>query len=373
MKIPSLKVSFGNEEVRKEIIANIEECLATGMVSQGKFVQQFEECLAKKVGVKHAIAVNSGSSAIEIVMRTLGVKGKDVLVPTNTFLATAAGVIFAGGNARLVDVDPKTFSVSLEELKKRVTDNTAGVIIVHIGGIITPEMEKIKEWCDERGIWLYEDAAHAIGCSLNGTYAGTFGIAGSYSLFATKVITCGEGGAIVTNDDDLAAKIRLFRNHGKPESWETFHTSVGSNYRMSDIVGTIALSQIERLDEVITERERIADVYSKLLEEKMPELEIIKPADVCNWYKYIVLLPEGIDRKTLKDKMKEKGISLQGEVYGIPLHRQPIAEELGFVGEYPKADDVCSRHICLPLYPGLTEDQLSIIIDELCATINELK
>ncbi|PJI10257.1 MULTISPECIES: DegT/DnrJ/EryC1/StrS family aminotransferase [Clostridium] len=371
MDIRSLKISFGKEE-RKSILNKIDECLSTGQISQGKNVEKFENEVAKYIGVKHAIAVNSGSGAIEVVMRVLGVKGKEVLIPTNTFMATATGVMFAGGKVKLLDADPKTFSVTLNEIKRKVTKNTAGVIIVHIGGIVTPEIIKIRNWCEKQGLWLYEDAAHAIGSSLNGKFAGTFGVAGSFSLFATKVITSGEGGVIVTNDDKIAEQIKLFRNHGKPKPWETYHTQLGSNYRMNELTSVIALSQFERLDEIINIRQKIADRYTEMIEKLIPEVTIVKPNDRCNWYKYIVLLPKGVNREIIKEKMKDRGISLQGEVYAIPLHKQPIAKELGFKGDFPNANDICSRHICLPIYPSLTNDEIEFIVNTLSIIIHEI-
>ncbi|BCJ94858.1 aminotransferase DegT [Anaerocolumna cellulosilytica] len=371
MNIPSLKIKFEDEE-KSFILREIEECLTTGQLSQGTKVLRFEEELASFVKVKHAVAVNSGSSAIEVMMRTLGVEGKEVLVPTNTFLATAMGVLLAGGVVRLVDTDPKTFSVSLEELKKRVTKKTTGVIIVHIGGIITPEIDKIAAWCKQEGIWLFEDAAHALGSTLNGKHAGSFGIAGEYSLFATKVITSGEGGSIVTNSEELTEKMRLYRNHGKPKPWETYHTQVGANYRMSEITSIMAYSQLKRLGNILQEREAIAKRYTDMLKSNS-ELTLINPMCNSNWYKYIILLPKGIERDLLKQKMKEKGVNLQGEVYGVPLHRQPIAVQLGFEGDFSNADDVCSRHICLPIYQDLTVEQQDYIVTVLQDTLENIK
>ncbi|HHV28108.1 MAG TPA: DegT/DnrJ/EryC1/StrS family aminotransferase [Clostridium sp.] len=372
MEIKSLKISF-SEEDRAWITDRIDECLATGQLSQGKFVMEFEEELKKYLNVKQAIAVNSGTGAIDLVMKILDVNNKDVLVPTNTFLATAVGVKFSGGNVKLVDIDPKTLSVSLKSLKERVTKNTAGVIIVHIGGIVTPEIEDIREWCDRNGLWLFEDAAHAIGSSFHGKFAGTFGIAGSFSLFATKVITSAEGGAIVTNDDELAEKIKLFRNHGKPKPWDTYHTSLGSNYRMHEITAIIALSQLRKLDKIIQERDRIANMYTEKIKQHLPELELILPEDRSNWYKYTAMLPNEIDREVVKSRLKEKNINLQGEVYGIPLHKQPIADMLDSYKNFEVADNVCSRHICLPIYQGLTDSEINYVVEELAKVIAELK
>ena len=222
--IPPLKVVFSKSD-RREIIEKIDHSLKIGYVAMGKNVEEFEIAFAKYNNSKHAISVSSCSSALELMMRALNVKGKDVLVPDNTFLATAAGVMLAGGNARMVDVEKHTFSISLNEIKKRRTSKTVGVIIVHVGGIISPELPKIKKWCDDNKLWLIEDCAHAHGSELKGEKSGTFGLAGAF-LFSTKVITSGEGGMIVTNNDDFAKKIKLMRNH-ENQSLEKFAYGFG--------------------------------------------------------------------------------------------------------------------------------------------------
>lgn len=363
MKIPPLKINFKKDE-REWILERIDKILKTGQLSQGVNVSEFEDKFAEFVNAKYAIAVNSGTSSIEIVMRCLEIEEKDVLVSTNTFLATASAVKFAGGNVVLMDCDRTTMSVNLEEIKKRVTKNTAGVIVVHIGGIITPEIVEIKKWCDDNGLWLFEDAAHAHGSQLDGKHAGTFGIAGSYSLFATKVITSGEGGVIVTDSEELANKAKLLRNHGKPEAWVTYNVDLGSNWRMSEILGVIALSQTNQLPDILKIRSKIADKYTELMNQYLPELEVIRPKGVCSWYKYIVLLPDHVDRDTIKQKLRQEEIGLQGEVYATPLHQQPVAVKLGVDPNetYETADDICSQHISLPMYLSITDEEMEQVV-----------
>jgi perosamine synthetase len=370
--IPALKISI-DEEQRRWILERIDECLMNGQLVQGKYVKQLEEKFARYAGVKHAIAVNSGTGAMEIVMRILGVEGKEVIIPTNTFCATATGVLFAGGRVNFADVDPETLSVSLEAIQRRVTEDTAGVVIVHIGGIIAPEIVKIQKWCEENNLWLYEDAAHAHGCWLNGKHAGTFGIAGSFSFFATKVMTSGEGGMIVTNDSEIARKAALYRNHGKPEPWVSYHVLAGSNWRMNEIAAIIGLAQLDRLERMIEKRQEIARQYNSFIYKRLPDIKIIVPQNKTNWYKYILVLPSGIDRETLKQKMAEKGIKMQGEVYGLPLHNQPIFKDLALAESFPVADDICRRHICLPLYTELTRGQVDTVCLALESVLTEMR
>jgi perosamine synthetase len=369
LKIPPIKVVFGDEEI-EEIQVRVAEVLRSGMLAQGKYVEEFEERWAAYLMAKHTVAVSTGSGAIEIAMRVLGVRDREVLVPVNTFAATAIGVLYAGGEARFVDSDVRTFSVGLSDLKARRTTKTAGVIVVHVGGIITPQIKEIRNWCAEEGLWLIEDCAHAHGSSREGKRAGTFGIAGCFSFFATKVMTTGEGGMITTNDESFAAEARLLRNHGKPQPWVSFHERLGSNWRMAELNAILGLSQLKQLDAFITWRERIASFYSDWLTQ-MPGLTPVVPEGRSSWYKYIVLLPEGISREELKRRMKARGVSLAGEVYETPLHRQPIFANQA-AGQFPNADYICDRHICLPIYYGMTEEEARFVIDSLGACLKEI-
>jgi len=369
VQIPPLKVVFPEQD-RREILQRIDKCLTAGRVAQGENVQEFEETFARYVGAKHSVAVSSGGAAIEVAMRLLDVKEREILVPTNTFAATAMGVILAGGLVRLVDVKATTFAASLESLKAGVTSKTVGVILVHIGGLITPEIEKIRRWCEERGLWLFEDAAHAHGSNLNGKMAGRFGVAAAYSFFSTKVVTSGEGGMIVTDDDDLARGARRLRDYGKSDPWVSFHTEIGANWRMAEFCAAVGLVHLKRLDEFIAWRENTAKLYTKLLQGVRGVTPVL-PAGRSSWYKYIVLLPNGVDQDRVKADMKARGIGLSGGVYETPLHRQPAFQE--FQGEFPVADDICRRHICLPLYYGMTEEEAQHVVEVLKEVFDTLK
>jgi perosamine synthetase len=360
MRVPAARVVF-DDDARREILARIDDCLTTGMLAQGKYVREFEQRWAEYTGAKYAIAVNTGSSAIEICLRIIGVEGKKVLVPVNTFAATATSVLLAGGRVKFVDIDPTTLSLSLRELESRLTPQTTGAIIVHIGGVITPEIEEIASWCRDRGLWLFEDCAHAHGSENNGRRAGSFGIAGAYSFFATKVMTSGEGGMIVTSDEVIAQRAVRLRDHGKPEPWVSYHTDLGTNWRMSELNAAVALSQLARLDDFIAWRDRIARLYTELLRD-VPQVTPISPNAGTSWYKYILLLDAKIDRDKLKQSMAEQGVSLSGEVYSTPLHKQPIFKDMSHES-FPVAEDFCRRHICLPLYYGMSQEEAEFVVD----------
>ena len=368
MKIAAQKITFSPTD-QEEILRRIGCILSTGQIAQGKNVQEFEDSFAKFVNAKYAIAVSSGGAAIGIGMRLLEVQDKEVLVPVNTFVATATEIMLAGGSIRFVDTDPSTFSVSLAALQGAKTPRTAGVIIVHIGGIINPEIEEIQSWCKEQGIWLFEDAAHAHGSNLNGKQSGKFGCMAAYSFFATKVITSGEGGMLVTDDEELAERARCFRDYGKPQPWVSYHTEIGSNWRLSEFSAAVGVVHLKRLEEFINWRQKIADFYTVALQ-NIKALTLVLPQSKSSWYKYIVLLPSNINRSELKTIMKNKGVSLPGGVYEIPLHQQPIFQDV--VDEFPQANDVCSRHICLPIYFELTEQQAEYVVTTFRESLAEL-
>jgi perosamine synthetase len=367
--VPAAQIEFRADD-RQWIADRIQEVLATGQLTLGQYGRSFEEKFAEYCGVKHAIAVNSGTASLEIALRALGVDGKDVLVPANTFFATAAAVIHAGGRPVLMDTDPETFGTSPEEIERRITPNTAGVIVVHIGGIVSGRMREIQALVERKGLWLVEDAAHGHGASFDGTSAGAFGAAGSFSFYPTKVMTSGEGGMITTNDDRIADEARIYRDQGKASFTQNAHTRLGYNWRLSEPHAIIGVRHLERLPEMVVARQRIAAIFDEGLKglSGLSPLAIPDGA-VCNYYKYIAVLPEALDRKALKAQLKEGyGVSLAGEVYEDPIQRQPIFEQYDD-GSLKVSEDICARHICLPVFSTMTDEQAHQVIDALKRTL----
>jgi len=355
--VPAARIQFLPED-RAWISERLEEILASGQLTLGKYGTQFERKFADLCGCRHAIAVNSGTSALEIILRVLGVGGKEVLVPTNTFFATAAAVIHAGGRPALIDMDPESFGIRPEDIEKRLTPKTVGVIVVHIGGIVSCRILELRDLCQKKGIWLVEDAAHGHGSSYDGIRAGAFGIASAFSFYPTKVMTSAEGGMILTGDDHIAEEARIYRDQGKASFTQNAHIRMGYNWRMSEPHAVIGLRHLERLFEMIADRQRVARVYDQSLKEfrNLSPLEI--PAGgVCNYYKYVAVLKGKADRKALKTLLRDRyGVSLSGEVYEEPLHKQPVFREYAS-GPLPVSEDYCARHICLPIFSGMKEEE----------------
>jgi dTDP-4-amino-4,6-dideoxygalactose transaminase len=364
-RIPAAKIQFLPED-RAWISERISEVLSTGQLTLGKYGVQFEENFAKLCGARHAIAVNSGTSALEIILRSLGVEGKDVIVPTNTFFATAAAVVHAGGRPVLVDMDPESFGMRPEDIEARITPRTAGVVVVHIGGIVSRRIKEIQDLCQKKGIWLAEDAAHAHGSAYDGVMAGAFGVAGAFSFYPTKVMTSAEGGMIVTSDEKVAEEARIYRDQGKASFTQNAHVRMGYNWRMSEPHAIIGLKHLERLPAMIADRRKIASLYDEGLKDFRNLTALKVPAGgICNYYKYIAVPRKSGDRKALKSSLRERyGVSLSGEVYEEPLHRQPVFKAYA-PDSLPVSEDYCARHICLPVFSGMKEDEARWVLTSL--------
>jgi perosamine synthetase len=365
--VPATRIHIPSEDI-EELGPIFAEILRTGQLTLGKHTAAFETEFSKAIGVSDCVAVSSGTSALEIILRALHIMDKDIVVPTNTFAATAFAVVHSGNHLVLGDVG-KDLCLSTSALESVVTPNTKAVILVHIGGLVAVDTENIARVCGNLGIVLIEDAAHAHGSRLNGQNAGTLGTASAFSFYPTKVITTAEGGMVVTSRPDIATTARILRDQGKAGFSQNLHVEMGYNWRMSELHAALGRTQLRRLEEFRGSRRRIAQVY----EDGLRGMGWIAPLPIppnveSNYYKFIALLEEGTERAALKTALREKlGIALAGEVYDTPLHNQPIfektAKEQGT--EFPGADDLCSRHICLPMSAVMTDTEARRVVDSL--------
>ena len=370
MRVPPAKIHIPEED-RREILAHIDECLATGQLTLGKHGAAFEEAFAPTAGAKHAIAVSSGTSALEIIFRTIGVEGGEVIVPTNTFFATPAAVQHAGGVVRFAECDRETYAIDVEHARSLLNDRTRAVVVVHIGGIITPRIGELQKMCGDAGIPLVEDAAHAHGSTLDGEPAGSFGLAAAFSFYPTKVITSGEGGMIATSDERINEEARIYRDQGKAGFTSNFHTRLGNNWRLSEPHAVIGRYQLKRLPEFIAARRRVAAIYDRGLAAIGVTPLTLASSVFSNYYKYIAMPPAGVERAGLKKRLRESfDVGLSGEVYEAPCHLQPVFGPLA-AGTLPVAEDVCARHICLPVSAVMTDDDAAYVVDSLGKALAE--
>jgi len=375
-EIPPAKPYFPDDDIRL-LQEEMGQILRSGMLTLGEYTKSFEAEFAKISGVSHAVAVNSGTSALEIALRSIGLKKTDeVLVPTNTFSATATAVIFAGGRPVLTDIDPRSLCLDAKNIQQHINSKTKAVLAVHVGGLICPEIKKMKEICDDCGVVLIEDAAHAQGSTIDNQPAGSIGQAGCFSFYPTKVMTTGEGGMITTNRNDIATMATVLRDQGKQDFSGNIIIELGYNWRMNEISAAIGLTQLKRLPDFIANRNRIARFY----DDKMSRMEgiepLIKPANiVSNYYKYVVFLSPSISRDNFKQKLRETGVKCSGEVYWPPLHMQPVFQRVLKVneGEFPVAEDVCKRMVCLPIYSQMNLDEAEYVVQNIETALSELQ
>lgn len=377
MKIPAARVVFRDDD-RAEIAAAVTDILASGCLTLGPYTERFETAFAQAHrdpdrGARYAVATSSGTAALDIILRTAGVAGRDVIVPANTFFATAAAVLQAGGRPVFADVDAATLALSAATVRAALTPKTAAVVLVHIGGLITAEVDALRRLCEEHGIVLVEDAAHAHGSSYDGRFAGSFGLAAAFSFYPTKVVTSGEGGMVVTGSAHLRDEARIYRDQGKGAFTENHHVRLGSAMRMSELHAVTGLVHLRRMDTAIERRRGVAARYSEELSQ-LDGLELLEePAGGRgNFYKYIAILPRDVDRTGLKRAVFDRhGVRLPGEVYDLPLHKQPVFAEFA-AQPLPVAEDLCARHVCLPVYSDMRDDEVDAVVAAVSHTYRSL-
>jgi len=356
MKVPATKYYFPPESI-DFIIEKTREIFATGSyLAMGKYGEQFEKEFAQYNGSKHAVTTNSGTGALEIILRVIGVEGQEVIVPTNTFGATAFAVVRAGGKPVFADC-LGDLNIDPNDVASKISDKTKAVVTVHIGGLISSTLPQLNELCSRKGIQLVEDAAHAHGSTLGGRKAGTFGLAGAFSFFSTKVMTTGEGGMITTDDQDLYEQAMILRDQAK-RGGRNFHESIGYNWRMPEFQALLGITQLRSLEYFIQERSKIAKFYDSELG-GIPSLEPLTiPTEARpNFYKYVAFLPKRVNREAMHSRLKtEFGISMGGNVYDTPLHKQPVFEK--YASSNPRSEDLCARHICPPIYVRMKAEEV---------------
>lgn len=374
-EIPPVKPYFPPEDVQL-IQKDVERILNSGILTLGEFNRRFEADYAKLCGVKHAVAVSSGTSAIEIALRVSGLKsGDEVLVPTNTFSATAAVVVMVGGKPVFTDIDAESLCIDAENVHKYLTKKTKAVIAVHIGGLVCPEIKAIREICEDHRIQLVEDAAHAQGSVLDQKPAGSFGEAGCFSFYPTKIMTTGEGGIITTDAADLAHKARILRDQGKESFSSNIIVEIGYNWRMNEISAAIGLTQLRRLPSFIKHRNEIARYFNEKLSKMSGFRPLRIPGNaVSNYYKYVAFLAPEIQRDRFKQTLREKGVRPSGEVYWPPLHMEPLYKRMlgAKEGDFPIAEDVCARMVCLPMYSQMNPDEAEYVVEKIDEVLKEI-
>ncbi|MBN2453109.1 MAG: DegT/DnrJ/EryC1/StrS family aminotransferase [Candidatus Omnitrophica bacterium] len=364
-KIPAAKVYVPDADIPR-ILTLYRKILKNGQLAWGNYNTALEEGFARYVGTRYAVTANSGASALELILRARGITGKEVIVPTNTNFATAAAVVLSGGKPVFCDCDSYNLSPRPDQIGRCITKKTAGFIIVHIGGIITPDIDAIAKLCKDKGIFFMEDASHAHSSLYDGRKAGRFSEFSAFSMFGSKVITCGEGGIITTDSKKIRDLCESLRNQGKEGGNNDVHYRMGSTYRVTEFQAILGIYQLKRVIEFRKLRERIALFYDR----ELAGSELIRPFLIpggvtSSYYKYIAWIDKSVDREKLKKTLKEKyDIALSAPVYKVPCHLQPVFKGIADPGgNFKEAEYFCDNHICLPISSAMTRDEAAYVVE----------
>jgi perosamine synthetase len=329
----------------------------------GSMVRRFEREFASYVGSKHAIAVNSGTSALYASLLAAGVKaGDEVVIPAFTFAATANVVLLLGARPVFADIELRTYNLDPNRIEGRLTERTKAIIPVHLYGM-PAEMDPILELAESRGLLVIEDACQALGAEYRGRSVGIMGHTGCYSFYASKVMTTGEGGMIVTDDAVEAERLRMIRNHGQVKGWDT--SIVGGNLRMPELEAAIGTVQLGRLPQFLEARRRNAKEMTERLREVGDLFLPYEPLGFrSNWYLYTVRLVEGRhQRDRVVEELNRMGVGA-AVYYPTPLHKLPLYQSLHYGGVRLPISELAARGVfSLPVNPAVTQGEVEYIAD----------
>lgn len=356
---------------KHKLMSLIEEVLDSGFLLQGRYVAQFEQRVADYLGVKHAIAVSSGTAALHLSLIALGIGlGDEVIVPAYTFPATANVVELIGAKPVLVDVDLETYNIQLEQIERAISTNTKAIIPVHLFGNPV-DMGPIMEIAKKHNVWVIEDAAGALGSTYKSQKCGTIGHLGCFSFHPRKIVTTGEGGMVVTNDDDIAEQVRSLRNHGMKVIREKVDfIAAGFNYRMNELEAVLGIIQIEEIQKVISERQRLAELYMNALT-SIPSIEFQKVLPNCTtvWQAFVVRFRNRDGGSILKFL---RGANIEANIGTYALHLlRWYSEKYGYKPfDYPNAAELHFKCLALPFYIGMLPENIGQVASTLREKLN---
>ncbi len=351
--------------------------MKTPTLSLGPKLPEFEQNFANYIGRKYAIAVNSGTSAMFLVMAAMGIgPGDEVITTPFSFITTTNVILMVGAKPVFVDIDPETYNIDIEQFEAAINEKTKAVIPIEVFG--NPHnLDKVYEIAQKHNIYCLEDCCEALGSTVNGKKCGLLGDASTFAFYPNKQITTGEGGMILTDNKDIANMCNSLRNQGRdPGAGWLAHARLGYNYRLSDINCAIGIEQLKRIDEITEKRRYVASLYN---EELKDEPRVIVPFDpegcMTNWFVYVIRLADNFtqaDRDKILDYLRSKNIGCNN--YFTPIHLQPfIAEQLGCKkGDYPITEKVSQRTIALPFHNNVPKEDVKLVVSELKNALDSL-
>ena len=371
-----MQIYLSRPDITEKEIEVVCAVLRSPNLSLGPKLAEFEQAFAGHIGLKRAVAVNSGTSGLFLCMPALGIgQGDEVITTPFTFIASATPVMMAGATPVFVDIDPASLNIDAAKIESKISDRTKAILPVEVFG--NPAgMDKVCEIAQKHNLMVIEDSCEALGSALNGKKAGTFGTMSVFGFYPNKQITTGEGGMILTDDDDLADICVSLRNQGRAKKggWLN-HERLGYNFRLSDINCALGIVQLSRIEEFKAKRSRVAKWYQEMLALDDRLIVPVQP-DNCDlsWFVFVVRLAEsftGLQRDRILEAMKENNIQVSN--YFSPVHLQPfMVERFGYKkGDFPVTESVSERTIALPFYNNLTQDEVAIVCKTLKAALDK--
>jgi len=363
--IPLSKPDITNKE-RKAV----SEVLQTSCLSLGEKHIEFEKIMARFAGVKYAVAVNSGTSGLHLIIRALGIKdGDEVITSPFSFIASSNCILFERAKPVFVDIDEKTLNIDVKKIEEKITSKTKAILAVDVFSQ-SADWDELKRIAKKHGLYLIEDSAEALGSEYKGKKCGGFGEAAIYAFYPNKQITTGEGGMVLTNNKKIYELCKSMANQGRRienGKWLE-HVMLGYNYRLDEMSCALGIEQMKRIKEILQKRAKVAELYNKKLN-LVDGLEIpyIGPGNKLSWFVYVVKLAEGFAgrRDAIIKKIAESGI--QCSDYFHAIHLQPFYKNMfGYKkGDFPTAENVSSRTIALPFYSNLSEKEIDFVVSNL--------
>lgn len=362
-------ISIASPVIEDEERRAVNEVIESGMLAQGPKVAELEESWAEYCGVKHALAVNSGTAAIHCALYAAGVReGDEVITTPYSFIATINPILMLGAHPVLVDIDEETFNIDASKIESAITEKTKAIVPVDLYGQPC-DWTELQEIAKKHNLKIIEDACQAIGAEYKGIKTGSLGDFGCFSLYATKNIMCGEGGVVTTNSDEAATAIRSFRQHGMVAPYE--YADLGYNYRMSDLHGAIAIEQLKKVEDFTKKRQenarKLNDALAGVAGIKIPTISENRSHV---YHQYTILLDKEMQRDQFIASLRDKGVGA-GIYYPKPLHTYPHIAKLGYkFGDFPVAEDLAARVVSLPVHPKVTDEDIEIIAAAVKESVN---
>ncbi|ASJ11448.1 DegT/DnrJ/EryC1/StrS family aminotransferase [Thermococcus thioreducens] len=365
MNIPLFKIYWDEDDIKA-----VEEVIRSGMHwCIGRQIEEFEKGICEYLGTKHCVAFNSGGSALHALMLAYGFKpGDEIIVPSFTFIATAYAPLYIGAKPIFADIEEETLGLDPEDVKEKITPKTKAIIAVHYGGMPC-KVRELKEIAEDYGLILIEDAAEAFGAKVGGRYVGTFGDSAIFSFCQNKIFTTSEGGAVVTENEEIHRRLKLLVSYGRVTEGNYFtsgarsdYVEIGYNWRLSTILAALGLSQLKKVDRLIEMRRKNAHFMNTTLKRVNGIKVMEEPRDYFAVYQlYTIRVLEGEKtRNKLMDYLAQKGISTK--IYFEPVHKYTVFRNLGYSQlNLPVTESISSQVLTLPLYPHMTVKELEYV------------